>query len=278
MKKRLISMLLAGMMVFSFAGCGSKDTTSDTKKESKEDEIGIVKIGSDFAYPPFIYTDDKTGDYEGFEVEMAKEISKRTGIEIEFVVLPWDGIFGQLDSGKVDTVMECIFPNEERQKKYNFCREYIYDENRFITLKGQGSQYKTYEDLAGKKIGVAGGGNTYDVLAELQKDVDFEIVAYNSENHVNDLALGRLDLIYKSPVSAFEQADSLGAEFELADCPTLEEGSCSLPFRKDDTRSEAICEAFSGAIEDMIKDGTMKKLSEKWLNMDVTCYEPLFDF
>ncbi len=278
MKKKVLSVLLAAMMVLSLAACGAKESTDEKAEEKTEEvEIGKVIVAHDAAYPPFNYVDDNN-ESAGFEVEMVKEIAKRTGLEVEFQALPWDGIFGQMDAGKIDTVMCCIFPNEERQEKYNFSREYIYDENCFIVLEGNGSKYKTYEDLAGTKIGCAAGGNTYDVLAKLQEEVDFEIVAYNNENHVNDLALGRLDLIYKSPVSAFDQQESLGVKFELTECPTLESASVALPWRKDDARSEKICELFSEATQEMIDDGTMKELCEEWLGMDLSAYDPLFDF
>lgn len=280
MKKRVFSVLLAVMMALSMAACGASEEpaeSAETEVASDEIEIGTVIVAHDAAYPPFNYVDDNN-EPAGFEVEMVKEIAKRTGLEVEFQALPWDGIFGQMDSGKIDTVMCCIFPNEERQEKYNFSREYIYDENCFITLEGEGSKYQTYEDLAGKKIGCGAGGNTFDVLSKLEEKIGFEIVAYNTEQHVNDLALGRLDLIYKSPVSAFVQQESLGVKFELAACPTLESASVALPWRKNDPRSEEICRLFTEATQEMIDDGTMKKLSEEWLGMDLSAYEPLFDF
>ena len=61
----------------------------------------------------------------------------------------------------------------------------------------------------------------------------------------------------------------------MAECPTVEEASCALPWRKDDARSEKICEMFSKATQEMIDDGTMKELCDKWLEVDVTAYDPL---
>lgn len=221
---------------------------------------------------------DDNNEIVGFEIAMIDEIAKRTGLEVEYQALPWDGIFGQMDAGKIDTVVCCIFPNEERQEKYLFSSEYIYDENRFMVREGDGSKYKTYDDLVGKKIGVSGGGNTIMVLEELRKEYDFEIVAYSQMTFVNDLALGRLDLIYQSPVSALEQAKSIDAAIEMAECPAVEQASCAIPWRKDDARSAAICELFSEATKEMIEDGTMKALCEEWLGMDLSVYDPLYDF
>lgn len=278
MKKRLLSMILVVIMVLSMAACGSSKETNETEvQESTETEIGVVKIGVDGTYPPFNYVNDDN-ELTGFEVEMLEEISKRTGIEIQIEPLAWDGIFGQLDAGKIDTIACCIFPNEERQEKYDFSSEYIYDENRVMVRKGEGSKYKTYEDLAGITFGCAGSGNNYERLAELQQEVDFEIVTYSEEREVYDLGLGRIDAVYESPVSAMAQAKEAGFEIEAAECPSLEKASCALPFRKDDERSAKIRETFSEAIKEMIEDGTMKELSEKWLGMDLSVYEPLFNF
>lgn len=282
MKKRVLALLMFGMMALSLAACGAGGSSSGSSaggasgSSSGEIEIGTVVVGIDGTYPPFNYMDDN-GEPTGFEIEMIQEIGERAGLEIEFKAVPWDGVFGQIESGKIDTYACCIFPNEERQEKYLFSREYIYDENRFIVRTGDGSLYKTYKDLEGHKIGVAGGGNSILALENLQKDqnLDFEIVAYNNENYVNDLALGRLDIIYKSPVSAFVEAKSLGVGFEVAECPTVESASCALPWRKDDARSAKICELFSKATQEMLDDGAMKEISEKWLEMDLAAYEPL---
>lgn len=263
---------LVGVLFVSAAYAGNEKKISVEPETLKE--IGTVVFGSDGAYPPFNFLDD-AGNLTGFEVDMIHEIAARTGISIEIKTLPWDGIFGQMDSKRIDTVVCCIFPSDERQKKYDFSREYIYDENRIIVRKGDGAKYKTFEDLKGLRIGCAAGGNTILRLEELQKKVPFEIVAYSEEGHPYDLAMGRLDAIYKSPVSAFIQAKQGGFELEVAACPSIEEGSCAFPWRKDEPRSEKIRKIFSEATQQLIDDGTMKELSMKWLGLDETAYKPL---
>lgn len=284
MRRRGLLLAMAALTAVCMTACGKGETSStETEKNVeksteavKEDEIGTVIVGIDGTYPPFNYMGDD-GEPTGFEIEMIQEIGKRADLDIKLQTVPWDGVFGQLDTGKIDTYACCIFPNEERQEKYLFSREYIYDENRFIVRAGDESLYKTYKDLEGHKIGVAGGGNSILAVEKLQEreGLNFEIVAYNNENYVNDLALGRLDIIYKSPVSAMVESKTLGVEFEVAECPTVEEASCALPWRKDDPRSEKICELFSKATQEMIDDGTMKELCDKWLEIDVTAYDPL---
>lgn len=270
MKRKALLLFMVAAMMLSVTVCGASGGTADAKK------LGTVTIGYDGTYPPFNYMDNK-GEPTGFEIEMLREIGKRAGLDVQFKAVPWDGVFGQIDTGKIDTYACCIFPNKERRQKYLFSREYIYDENRFIVRKGDGKLYKTYKDLNGHRIGVAGGGNSILAVEKLQKkdNLKFEIVAYNNENYVNDLALKRLDIIYKSPVSAMVESTVLGVAFEVADCPTVEKASCSLPWRKNDARSAQLCAIFSKVTQKMIDDGTMKALCDKWLKLDVTAYKPL---
>ena len=276
MKKRIFALLIAFVMIFALAACGggsgepAEDTSSDV-------EIGTVKVGIDGNYTPFQFTNDD-GSFDGFEIAMLNEVSSRTGIPVEYVPCAWDGIFGQMDSEKIDTVMCCVFPSVERLEKYDFSREYIYDENLFIVPEGKAHDYKTVADFKGKTIGVSSGGNSFLRLQDAQEEGGFEIKAYGNDEEIFDLDLGRLDAIYKSPVFALAAAKENNLHVEVADCPPLEEATCALPWRKDDPRSAAIREAFSGAIQEMIDDGTMKELSEKYFGMDVTAYEPMHEF
>lgn len=288
--KKFICLFLSIITVLSLVACTQNAATTpndtaapadntaapaeNTDGKMTPEEIGTVIFGTDGAYPPFNYVDDND-ELTGFEVAMIKEIANRTGLDIKIEVTAWSGIFGQLDSGKIDSVVCCIFPSVERLEKYDFCREYIYDDNYIIVKKGEGSKYKTIEDLKGLKVGVTGGGNSFARLEEVREQGGFEIVTYEDELEPFDLKLGRIDAYYKSPVSALVNAKKAGIEVEPCEIPALEHGSCSFPFLKDNARAAAIRELFTDAINSMIEDGTMKSLCEEWLGIDVTAYEPL---
>ncbi len=280
--KKFICLFLSIITVLSLVACtqNAATTPNDTAApaENTDDlasKVGKVIIGTDGSYPPFNYMNEND-ELDGFEVAMVKEIAKRTGLEIEIQALPWDGIFGQMDSGKIDTVMCTIFPSAERQEKYDFSREYITDQNRIIVRKGDGDKYNSFEDLKGLKVGVTGGGNSYIRLSEVAEQYGFEPVAYSDDNELFDLSLGRVDAIYKSPVFAMQMAKENGIEIEVANCPVIEDGTCAIPWRKDDERAALIREAFTKATQEMIDDGTMKALCEEYLGMDVTAYNPTF--
>ncbi len=87
MKKGLpILVLMAALLLL---GCAQQAEQTEEKAQIKLVEPGYLTVGSDIAYPPFEYTDEKTGEYTGFDIDLMKEIAKRMGLEAKFVNTAW---------------------------------------------------------------------------------------------------------------------------------------------------------------------------------------------
>jgi ABC-type amino acid transport substrate-binding protein len=84
----------------------------------------VLKIGVDDVYPPMEFKDDKNMII-GFDVDMAREIGKKLGLEVEFVSTAWDGIFTSLNTQKFDCIISSVSINEERQKNFALTKPYI---------------------------------------------------------------------------------------------------------------------------------------------------------
>ena len=285
MKKKYLSVLLAGVMVLSLAACGSSSDSSssskDAKKDSKEDtalnkeDLGTIKVGIDGAYPPYCFLNDDTDEPDGFEVAVMNEIAKRNDLDIECVVTAWDGMFSALDAGRIDTVAESITITDERKEDYIFSDSYIEASNRFVVKAGNESTIKSFEDLAGKKIGVASGQEAYSQLEKIKEEykVDFEIVPYDSSTNAYDVSIGRLDASYMNPIAALSTSDAGEMNLAVADCSAYVNDYCGYPFVKDSERGKLLQQIFSDTIKEMHKDGTLTKLCEKWLGTDVSTQE-----
>lgn len=285
MKKKYLSVLLAGVMVLSLAACGSSSDSSsdskDAKKESKEDtdltkeDLGTIKVGIDGAYPPYCYLNDDTDEPDGFEVAVMNEIAKRNDLDIECVVTAWDGMFSALDAGRIDTVAESITITDERKEDYIFSDSYIEASNRFVVKAGEENSISSFEDLAGKKIGVASGQEAYSQLEKIKEEykVDFEIVPYDSSTNAYDVSIGRLDASYMNPIAALSTSDAGEMNLAVADCPAYVNDYCGYPFVKDSARAKLLQQIFSDTIKEMHEDGTLTELCEKWLGTDVSTQE-----
>ncbi|MDD3140104.1 MAG: transporter substrate-binding domain-containing protein [Lachnospiraceae bacterium] len=150
MKKRLLSMLVVGLMAVSMlAGCGSgsdADTTGSEQAETvtqddvQEAESGstekkVFRVGMECSYSPFNWTqsDDSNGavmiqdssDYTyGYDVEIAKRICEANDWELEVYKIEWDGLILALNANKIDAIIAGMGVTEERKQSVDFSDSY----------------------------------------------------------------------------------------------------------------------------------------------------------
>lgn len=156
----LTSLLLVVGLV---SGCGATapaatppSSTSAVPADVKAiKDRGVLKVGVKVDVPNFGYKDPKTGIVDGFEIDLAKAISKKIlGTEkIETTAVTAKTRGPVLDSGDVDMDISTFTITEVRKKSYNFSDSYYTDGVRLMVKKN--SSIKSLKDLNGKKIGVA---------------------------------------------------------------------------------------------------------------------------
>lgn len=293
--KKYLTLLLALATVLALTACsggtsgstpsggspsaGSSDDSSTSVGNTSEtaltaEDLGTIWVGIDGSYPPFCYLNDNN-EVDGFEVAVMKEISARTGLDIQCQICAWSGMFGQLDSGRIDTVGESITITPEKEEDYIFSKSYITDSNRFMVRAGEESSIASFEDLEGKRIGVASGQTAYNQLVAIQEEygVNFEIVPYETSTNANDVALGRLDASYMNPIAGMTASNTGDLNLAVADCPAYAADLCAYPFVKDSERAQLICQIFSETLTEMEADGTLSELCVEWLGTDVSHVE-----
>ena len=99
MKKKIIASLLCLTMVFSMTACGGKNSDSDV--DYIKDKGTLVVGITDFE--PMDYKDD-SGEWVGFDADMAKMVAESLGVDVEFVEIDWDNKIMELKSKNIDVV------------------------------------------------------------------------------------------------------------------------------------------------------------------------------
>ncbi len=132
---------------------GSKGNSDSGKKTedllTKVQDEGKLVIGTEGTYPPFSFHDDK-GELTGFDVEIAREIAKRLGVEPVFLETQWDAIFAGLDSKRFDMIANQVGIREDRIEKYDFSEPYITSSAVLITNTSN-KDVTSFEDIKGLK-------------------------------------------------------------------------------------------------------------------------------
>ena len=122
MKKSLKAItILTLVSVLLISGCGKTDVS--TYEKIKKDKY--ITFATEGTYAPYSFHDD-SGALVGFDVEIARAIADKLGVEARFTETQWDGIIAGLDAKKYDAISNQVSITEERKQKYLFSDPYTY--------------------------------------------------------------------------------------------------------------------------------------------------------
>ena len=281
MKKIVLSLLLSSLLI-GITGCGTSGSGSPSAGNSgsaapapapaaeqgeqslleKVKAEGKLLIGTEGTYAPFTFH-DPSGTLTGYDVEVVTEVAKRIGVEPVFMETQWDAMFAGLDSGRFDVVANQVGIRPDRQEKYDFSIPYTVSTAVLVTHKDNTS-VKGFEDIKGLKAAQTLTSN----LTDIARSHGAEIVGVEGFNQAIELLVSkRVDVTINDGLSLL---DFLKQKPEtpikiIAKDPNVAENA--FLFRKGSTD---LVEAFNKALEEMRNDGTLKKISEKWFNADVS--------
>lgn len=220
-----------------------------------------IVVGSYPANPPWEYKTN-SGAFEGFEVDVANEVGKRLGMDVEFQDMGFQALFAATASGRIDFAISSISITNDRLKNQSFTQPY-YDSDGALVGK-DGSQVKALEDLKGKVIGVV-AGTTGEAWAKenAEKLGIAEVKSYNSqENLLLEVQNGRIEG-GAGELAGFQYAMTKMPGLKiLVRIPTGER--FALMAKKD----HPLVGKANDAITEMKKDGTLAKIYKKWFGVD----------
>jgi polar amino acid transport system substrate-binding protein len=244
-------------------------------------DTGVLRVSTDPAYPPQSSLTE-TGEWEGFDIDVATEIANRLGLEVQWETPSWDIITAGNWAGRWDLSVGSMTVTPERAEVLNFSEPYYYTPAAVAVHEDNTDITDVETDLDGKTIGVC-NGCTYDFF--LQKtlnipgeEIDFviddaEIKGYNTDTTaIADLEIGdgdRLDAVI-SALPTLEGAIEKGKPIKIVGEPVFYEPLAAAADKNAPEDSMPLIEAVSDVIEEMRQDGTLTELSEKWYGTDLS--------
>ncbi|MGO1075767.1 ABC transporter substrate-binding protein [Inquilinus sp. CA228] len=220
-----------------------------------------ITVGAYPANPPWEYKTD-SGAFEGFEVDLAKEIAKRIGADVEFQDLGFQALFAATSSSRIDFAISSISVNNERLKNQGFTQPYYDSDGTIFSVPS--SPIRSLDDLKGKIVGVL-SGSTGEAWAKANAEkLGFaEIKGYNAQQ---DLLLevqnGRLD------AGATEIS---GLQFAMTKMPGLKI-LLRIPtgehFAMMTRKGHPLLQRVNDTISAIKTDGTMAAIHKKWFGVD----------
>ena len=187
--KKFLSVLVAGLMGATLIGCGAESveateaaTAAETVAEPEEaatpdpvaDDVqaikdrGILKVGVKNAVIGFGYEDPLTGEYSGLEIELAKALSEKLGVDVEFTAVTAATRTELLDSGDIDCVLATFTITDERKESWDFTTPYYTDHVTVLVEDSKG--ISTLEGLIDSTVGVSSGSTSAKSLVSAMVD------------------------------------------------------------------------------------------------------------
>lgn len=263
--KKTFCILVALLLSFSlFAGGASENGVDNSLNDVLEK--GQFVLGLDDSFPPMGYRDEN-GEIVGFDIDCAREVCRRLGVELVPQPIDWNSKEQELMTGNIDCLWNGFTITEERKENLLFSDPYV--KNAQVVVVNASSPFNTLEDLSGGSIGVQAGSSAESAIEDTP---DFassigEIIQFKENlTALMDLEIGGVDAVVMDLLVANDNINRSGKDFRILD-ETLADEEYGIGFRKNDV---ALRNAVQGALDDMAADGTLASIAEKWFGADIT--------
>ena len=288
MKKRLLSAVMASAMVLSLAACGgakTETTAAETTAEKKEETTtagttaaetaeaagGTLIVGFDQDFPPMGFVGGN-GEYTGFDLDLAKEVASRLGLEYRAQPIAWDSKDMELESGNIDCIWNG-FTMTGREDDYTWSKPYV--DNSIVVVVKEGSGIEKKEDLAGKVIAVQADSSGLAALTDEEDNEenlklaasfsDLQQVADYNTAFMN-LEAGAVDAIVVDIGVADYQLESRTGFVMLDDKIRTEQYAVGFKLGNEELRDQV-----QSTLDEMVKDDTFDDIAKKWDLSDMVC-------
>ena len=277
MKKRkgILGLLaLVGVTVMTLAGCTQLASNPTVDNWDKYQQQKSITVGFDNTFVPMGF-EEKNGNYAGFDIELAKYVSKKLGIQVHFQPIDWDMKETELQNGTIDAIWNGYSATDERREKVAFTIPYMQNTQILVVKKTSGIH--SVEDMTGKVLGAQNGSSGMldfeehpEVLKNRVKGGDAD--QYQSVNEaIIDLKNDRIDALLIDRVYADYYLTTEGIADEYDTIPSgFESESFAVGVRPADKK---LLEALNKAFKELYQEGIFQQISQKWFGEDVVTPE-----
>ncbi|MDR2392826.1 MAG: amino acid ABC transporter substrate-binding protein [Treponema sp.] len=260
MKRLFVLGLALWLTASAFAGA-KKESTVNSLERIKA--AGELVIGIEGTYPPYTYHDGATNQLIGYDVEVAEAIAAKLGVKPRFVESKWDSLIIGLDSGLWDTVINQVGVTEARKEKYDFSVPYTYTHG-VVIVRNDNDNITSFEDLNGKSSAQTMTSN----WAQLAERYGAKIIGTDGFNESVQLVIDqRADTTINDDVTYadYRKEHPESPTKIVATSTDVTESAVILAKNQNE-----LLEAINKALAELSADGTLTRLSLKYLNLDVS--------
>ena len=253
---RWVSVLaLVIAVLVMFWGC---QAPQEERSLARVKASGKLIVGVDPSYPPFAALDGR-GQPIGYEIDLAKEVSRRLGVAPGFVGMDFGGIVDALIARKVDVIISGLSPYPAHAKQLAYSRPYFNAGQVLVVTSGYPL---TLAGLAGRMVGVESGSTADLEMRQRAGQIDYlQVKSYTTpEAAMEDVRAGRLDAAATDVLTAREYL-ARNAGLNIAGPPFTDDPYVIASRRGD----RSLAAEINRILDDLEREGFLNDLAERWL-------------
>ena len=240
------------------SAASSEAASTSAAAELTTVEAGKLTMATNATFPPYEMTTD-SGEIEGIDVDTAKAIAEKLGLELQIDDMDFDAALLSVQQGKADIVMAGVTVTDERKAVMDFSDSYATGIQSIIVPEG--SDITSPDDLAGKKIGTQRGTTGYIYCSD--DFGDDAVVAYDDGlTAVQALKNGQVDAVVIDNAPATEYV-AANPGLVILDTSYAEED-----YAIGMAKGSALEDAVNAALEELKADGTLQSIVDKYIKAE----------
>ena len=259
-----ISLVALAFLILStvLSACGPKQPANELEAIK---QAGKIVVGTSADYPPFEFVDE-SGNIVGFDIDLAYEIGKRLGVEVEIVDMPFDSLIAAVQEGKIDIAIAAFNYTEERDQAVDFTDPYYYAEDGFLVAEDFAGTITQPEDVVNYKVGVQTGSTADGWVTENLVEAGLmpaeNVFRYERMDQAAlDVKNGRIDVLITDYIPAQALAEQVGG-LKVVYHAEVSTGPVNIITPEGSTE---LTEALNEIIAQLLEEGFIDQLSVKWI-------------
>ncbi|MCE7981124.1 MAG: cysteine ABC transporter substrate-binding protein [Caldilinea sp. CFX5] len=283
----LVGLLLTGCVQRVDQGAGQSGGTGGDTAAGAQDQLaaiherGTIRVSTDPNYAPQSFLNQQ-GEFEGFDIDVAREVAKRLGVEVEFVTPDWDLITAGNWGDQWDMSVGSMAVTTARQEVLDFADPpYYYTPAQFAASDASGID--TLEAINGQTVCV-GLSTTYESWLNgedlgfpassiyAQPPTDVTVLPLQTDNEcAQSIQAGRTEFsVFLTSNTVVEAAIAEGVAVHKVGGPVYSENLAIAFDKAAPLENDSLVAEVSKILTAMHSDGTLTKLSEQWFGADLT--------
>ena len=265
MKKIICAAMLAAA-VLAMTGCKKSQKKEGEDAVSALKTRGVFVLGLDDSFPPLGFRSENN-EVVGYDIDLAKEVAKRLGVDFRAQPIDWDAKEMELETGKIDCIWNGFTITEERKNALSFTEAYLNNDQVLVVRDDSG--INSLSDMKGKTVGIQSGSSAQEAVddnAAFSSSISKLIMFKDNITALNDLDIGGVDGVVMDSVVANYSIAQTKKPFKVIDESLANEGY-GVGFRKNEPE---LRDAVWTILKEMQADGTVTAISQKWFGRNIS--------